>query len=187
MRPEYRNQIDLKYKKKIEMIVRKPDKTEEEEGLTACPYCAFNLPETDIMCPDCKNTIPYCIVTVSSFYDTNCVEIDFQNKAIFFIHEAQLIRKHVWEPIIVYMESDKLIRIFSYPDSQLGNRGVRISEGSLYMLCFKLIDKCDSHMSALTTILIITNWLFQGRHVVKEDMAACPKCDFPCLFSEFIR
>jgi hypothetical protein len=33
MRPEYRNQIDLKYKKKIEMIVRKPDKTEEEEPL----------------------------------------------------------------------------------------------------------------------------------------------------------
>ena len=31
MRPEYRNSIDLKYKKKIEMIVRKPDKSEEEE------------------------------------------------------------------------------------------------------------------------------------------------------------
>ena len=30
MRPEYRNDIDLKYKRKIEMIVRKPDKTEEE-------------------------------------------------------------------------------------------------------------------------------------------------------------
>ena len=68
MRPEYRNQIDLKYKKKIEMIVRKPDKTEEEEPLTSCPFCGFQIPETDLLCPDCKNTIPYCIVTVTDFF-----------------------------------------------------------------------------------------------------------------------
>ena len=65
MRPEYRNQIDLKYKKKIEMIVRKPDKTEEEEPLSQCPYCGFQLPETELLCPECKCNIPYCIVTVS--------------------------------------------------------------------------------------------------------------------------
>ena len=66
MRPEYRNSIDLKYKKKIEMIVRKPDKTEEEEPLTPCPVCGFQLPETELMCPDCKNQLPYCVVTVSA-------------------------------------------------------------------------------------------------------------------------
>lgn len=65
MRPEYRNDIDLKYKRKIEMIVRKPDKTEEEEALTPCPVCGFQLPETELLCPDCKNNLPYCIVTVS--------------------------------------------------------------------------------------------------------------------------
>lgn len=89
MRPEYRNQIDLKYKKKIEMIVRKPDKTEEEEPLTPCPYCGFQIPETDLLCPDCKNSIPYCTVT--------------------------------------------------------------------------------------------------GRHILKDDLTACPKCDFPAIFSEFLR
>ncbi|KAK3101973.1 hypothetical protein FSP39_007745 [Pinctada imbricata] len=89
MRPEYRNNIDLKYKKKIEMIVRKPDKTEEEEPLTPCPYCGFQLPETDLLCPECKNNLPYCIIT--------------------------------------------------------------------------------------------------GRHIVKDDMTACPKCDFPAIFSEYIR
>ena len=68
MRPEYRNQIDLKYKKKIEMIVRKPDKTEEEEPLSQCPYCGFQLPETELLCPECKCSIPYCIVTVSLSY-----------------------------------------------------------------------------------------------------------------------
>ena len=29
--------------------------------------------------------------------------------------------------------------------------------------------------------------VFQGRHLVKDDMTACPSCDFPALFSEFIR
>ena len=50
------------------MIVRKPDKTEEEEPLTSCPFCGFQIPETDLLCPDCKNTIPYCIVTVTDFF-----------------------------------------------------------------------------------------------------------------------
>lgn len=63
MRPEYRNDIDLKYKRKIEMIVRKPDKTEEEEPLTPCPVCGFQIPETELLCPDCKNNLPYCIIT----------------------------------------------------------------------------------------------------------------------------
>ncbi|KAK6172308.1 hypothetical protein SNE40_015995 [Patella caerulea] len=63
MRPEYRDQIDLKYKKKIEMIVRRPDKSEEEEPLTSCPVCAFQLPETDLLCPECQNNLPYCIAT----------------------------------------------------------------------------------------------------------------------------
>ena len=85
----YRNQIDLKYKKKIESIVRKPDKTEEEEPCTPCPYCGFQLAETELLCPECKGNIPYCIIT--------------------------------------------------------------------------------------------------GRHLVKEDMTACPSCDFPAIFSEFIR
>ena len=67
VRPEYRSSIDLKYKKKIEMIVRKPDKTEEDEPLTPCPVCGFQLPETDLLCSDCKNQLPYCLVTVCTY------------------------------------------------------------------------------------------------------------------------
>ncbi|XP_030305507.1 WD repeat-containing protein 19 [Calypte anna] len=63
MRPEYRNKIDLKYKKKIEAMVRRPDTTEAEEPTTACPYCAFQLPECELLCPSCKNNLPYCIAT----------------------------------------------------------------------------------------------------------------------------
>ncbi|XP_068702093.1 WD repeat-containing protein 19-like [Montipora foliosa] len=63
MRPEYRQKIDLKYKKKIEQIVRKPDKTEEEEAQDPCPYCDNEIAQTKLDCPECKNTIPYCIIT----------------------------------------------------------------------------------------------------------------------------
>lgn len=63
MRPEYRQKIDLKYKKKIEQIVRKPDKTEEEKAQDPCPYCNNEVAQTKLDCPECKNTIPYCIIT----------------------------------------------------------------------------------------------------------------------------
>ena len=39
MRPEHRSEIDEKYRKKIEAIVRKPQRTEEPEKLTRCPFC----------------------------------------------------------------------------------------------------------------------------------------------------
>ena len=47
--------------------------------------------------------------------------------------EASVIRTHVWELImIIYIDRDSHIQIFSYPDSQLGNSVVWISEGLLY-------------------------------------------------------
>ncbi|XP_026503765.1 WD repeat-containing protein 19 isoform X1 [Terrapene carolina triunguis] len=63
MRPEYRNKIDLKYKKKIEAMVRRPDTSEAEEPTTPCPYCEFLLPECELLCAGCKNNLPYCIAT----------------------------------------------------------------------------------------------------------------------------
>ena len=63
MRPEYRQKIDLKYKKKIEQIVRKPDKSEEEEPTDPCPFCAYPVAQTSLDCPECKNNLPYCIIT----------------------------------------------------------------------------------------------------------------------------
>jgi len=63
MRPEHRPQIDEKYRKKIENIVRKPDKSEKDEGRTPCPFCESAVPESELTCSNCKSTIPYCIAT----------------------------------------------------------------------------------------------------------------------------
>lgn len=74
MRPEYRQKIDDKWKKKIESIVRKPDRSEVEEVLEACLYCSFMLPQTRLDCPECKNTLPYCIVTGRHMVKDNWTE-----------------------------------------------------------------------------------------------------------------
>ncbi|KAK2581953.1 hypothetical protein KPH14_002396 [Odynerus spinipes] len=84
MRPEYRTQIDIKYSKKIEAIVRKPPRAKdnelEDEPLTPCPYCKNKVPETEITCDKCKNTIPFCIATGRHIIEddfTVCPQCDF--------------------------------------------------------------------------------------------------------------
>ena len=64
LRPEYKESIDPKHKKKIEALVRHPDKNEIEEEATPCPNCNFKLLEYGLTCPGCQINIPYCIITV---------------------------------------------------------------------------------------------------------------------------
>merc|ERR1711957_79480 len=53
------------HKKKIENIVRKPqvDDKEVSESTAACMYCDFNMVESQLDCPNCKNISPFCIIT----------------------------------------------------------------------------------------------------------------------------
>lgn len=53
-----------KYKKKIELMVRKPDRGEEPaEGLSACPFCHLPGLETQLQCISCQNIIPFDVAT----------------------------------------------------------------------------------------------------------------------------
>ncbi|XP_056135515.1 WD repeat-containing protein 19 [Lampris incognitus] len=63
MRPEYRNKIDPKYRKKLEAMVRRPDTSELKEQTAPCPFCGFQLPPEELLCISCKNNLPYCIAT----------------------------------------------------------------------------------------------------------------------------
>jgi len=67
MKPEYRDKLDAKYKKKIESTVRRPpkDSADPEEDLSPCPFCDTSIPSTLLVCLGCKQHIPICIVTVS--------------------------------------------------------------------------------------------------------------------------
>lgn len=68
MKPEYRPQIDSKYTKKIESVVRhrpKASEGQDMEQMTPCPYCDYNVPETSLSCSHCKMALPFCIATVS--------------------------------------------------------------------------------------------------------------------------
>lgn len=63
-------QIDEKYKKKIEGIIRKAPKGDQlvddvRLEITPCPYCDRSLLCTQLNCPGCHSTLPFCIATVS--------------------------------------------------------------------------------------------------------------------------
>ncbi|CAG0890762.1 unnamed protein product [Cyprideis torosa] len=91
LRPEHREHIDPKYKKKIESIVRKPTRAEEEEPKSPCPFCGFSLRETALDCTQCKNHIPFCIVTGRHVVKgdlTSCPQCNFPGLRTEFIKFA---------------------------------------------------------------------------------------------------
>ena len=68
LRPEHKPKVAAQYLKPIEAFVRRPPTAEEldkekAEKSTPCPYCAFDLPESLLDCPGCKNSLPYCVTT----------------------------------------------------------------------------------------------------------------------------
>ncbi|XP_055855460.1 WD repeat-containing protein 19 isoform X1 [Episyrphus balteatus] len=86
MRPDYRNQIDSRYAKKIESIVRKAPKgikdfkDEFEDETMECPICDANLPNMEVTCYSCKTTLPICVATGQHIIKSNmtsCPECDF--------------------------------------------------------------------------------------------------------------
>lgn len=86
MRPDYRHQLDARYAKKIESIVRKAPKgikmlSDDIEAETMeCPICGTNLPNMEVTCHSCKTTLPICIATGQHIIKqqmTSCPECDF--------------------------------------------------------------------------------------------------------------
>jgi WD repeat-containing protein 19 len=56
-------QLDKKYRRNIEVIVRRPNREEEPEPLTNCPISGQPLPITALECPTTKDALPMCVVT----------------------------------------------------------------------------------------------------------------------------
>lgn len=86
MRVEYRSQIDAKYARKIEAIVRKAPRgikdTEDEyqTETSKCPMCDYELAVMDLMCNHCKATLPMCIASGQHISKDNlaaCPACDF--------------------------------------------------------------------------------------------------------------
>ncbi|KAG7395718.1 WD repeat-containing protein 19 [Phytophthora boehmeriae] len=61
--PEYKESMDKDIRRKIEAIVRRPNKEQPPDTRTPCPCCSHELAEAELDCPTCKNSIPYCVVT----------------------------------------------------------------------------------------------------------------------------
>ena len=63
MRPEYRPKLNDKYRKRIESIVRRPDKSQAEEEASPCPICDAPVPNSDLDCLSCRSALPFCVMT----------------------------------------------------------------------------------------------------------------------------
>ncbi|XP_062135942.1 WD repeat-containing protein 19 [Drosophila sulfurigaster albostrigata] len=86
MRPDYRNQLDGRYIKKVESIVRKAPKgikqlrDEIDDETMECPICDANLANMEVTCYNCKTTLPICIATGQHIIKqqmTSCPQCDF--------------------------------------------------------------------------------------------------------------
>ncbi|CCW70847.1 unnamed protein product [Phytomonas sp. Hart1] len=63
---EYRTQLSEKNRRKIESIVRRGGKeaaVDPVESTKPCPFCDQPVPESELDCGACRNTLPFCIVT----------------------------------------------------------------------------------------------------------------------------
>jgi WD repeat-containing protein 19 len=63
MRPEHKDNVEEKFKKKIEALVRRPSDEELEERMCSCPFCGSGVATTDLSCQACKSGLPMCILT----------------------------------------------------------------------------------------------------------------------------
>lgn len=63
MRPEHKDNVEEKFKKKIEALVRRPSDEELEERMCSCPFCGSGIATTDLSCQACKSGLPMCILT----------------------------------------------------------------------------------------------------------------------------
>jgi tetratricopeptide (TPR) repeat protein len=67
VKPDYRSKIDVKYKSKIEGIVRKKSAINEEqeppEETSPCPISGLMIPVTQLECPTTRDAIPMCIIS----------------------------------------------------------------------------------------------------------------------------
>ncbi|KAM3967928.1 intraflagellar transport protein Oseg6 [Aphomia sociella] len=84
MQPEYRSQIDPKYSKKIESVVRHAPRDGGAGGAgeagPPCPQCGGALPAAELHCSRCEANLPFCVATGLHIVKddlTACPECDF--------------------------------------------------------------------------------------------------------------
>ncbi|CAH0717439.1 unnamed protein product, partial [Brenthis ino] len=81
MRPEYRDQIDPKYAKKIESVVRHGARGPPPPAPAApCPRCGAAVPRALLHCARCEADLPFCLATGMHIVKddlTACPECDF--------------------------------------------------------------------------------------------------------------
>ena len=101
MRPEYRETVDPKFKRKIEAIVRKKGKgaVDVPEEMSPCPYTGIPIGVTELVCPKTKNAIPFCVVSgLHMVVDDWCICPNSKMPALFSRYQKYL-ETHDTDPV----------------------------------------------------------------------------------------
>lgn len=54
--------ISNEHKKMLANIIRKYEDVEEKESVSPCPFCQFEIPETQLECVACQSDIPVSLI-----------------------------------------------------------------------------------------------------------------------------
>jgi len=57
-----RDSISNDHKKMLANIIRKYEAIEEDEPLSPCPFCQYEIPETQLQCTACNSNIPVSVL-----------------------------------------------------------------------------------------------------------------------------
>lgn len=74
--PSFRSQLDPKFRKKVELVVRKPptENTDQEVAKSPCHYCMTMIEESHLTCDNCAKEMEFCIASgLHMFKEEWCV------------------------------------------------------------------------------------------------------------------
>lgn len=60
---EYRTLVPEKYKKKIELLARRPETEEAPSDSSECGHCGWSVGVWELSCGNCSNNLPWCVST----------------------------------------------------------------------------------------------------------------------------
>lgn len=156
-----RSQVPEKYRKKIELMVRKPDKGEEpSEGLVPCPFCQLPGPESQLQCESCQNTIQFDIATGAGSSLLLCLK-----------HGVEL-RQVAAVPLLAV---SLLIVAVDAAAEPIGPTAVLLP--AIVRTCHGL------HSSELFELCCIMD---AGKRMALYDWCECPSCHMPCSSQAFL-
>ncbi|KAI3389401.1 hypothetical protein SNEBB_003676 [Seison nebaliae] len=125
VRPENKKHIDQRFQRKIETLVRRPEKGDIPMEKSNCPICSYPLGDYELLCNECQSSIPYCIASGKHILNSDltvCPQCDFPAIYSHFVpllttdHECPMCNGIIDIRMVKQIDDQELIRHIISPD-----------------------------------------------------------------------